>query len=311
VIRLRDVTLREGRDTPGVSFTGDDRMAIADGLVAAGVAEIEAVAPSRVLADLSFVRRWRAERSGATPAMTGLIYAASPSLEEEVAAAAALLDRVEIVVPLSPVRPPFEPEEKIATLDAALTACRAAGLEAGAGFPHACQQRERLAEFAHEAARRGASRVIVYDTNGGAEPDMVVATVGALARELGVPVWFHGHDDLGLATANGLAAVRAGASGLDVTVNGLGDRAGNASLEQLAVLLAIRGFETGVDLARLRALSRLVEERSGVPVSGLAPIVGAFVFAHRSPGHLGALTEFEAFAPELVGRERRVEEADQ
>jgi len=307
---LRDVTLREGRDTPGVSFSDDDRMAIADALAAAGITEVEAVAPSRVLADLSFVRRWRDERPDSKLVLTGLIYAASQALDDEIAAAAGQLDRVEVVVPLSEARPPHEPEEKLASLDRALASCRDAGLDAGAGFPHAMQERERLAEFAREAVERGASRVTVYDTNGGAEPDLVVATVGPLAMELGVPIWFHGHDDLGLATANGLAAARAGARGLDVTVNGLGDRAGNASLEQLAVLMALRGFETGVDLGQLRDLSRLVEGCSGVPVSGLAPIVGDFVFAHRSPGHLGALTEFEAFAPELVGSERRVEEAE-
>ena len=308
-IRIRDVTLREGRDVPGVAFSDDARLVIADALADAGVGEIEAVAPSRALADLAFVRRWRRDRRDARVRLTGLIYAASARLAEEVEAAAGLLDRVEIVVPLSPVRPPRGPAKKIAALDAALALAREAGLDAGAGFPHALQHPRGLAELAREAAERGASRVVVYDTNGGADPEAVTAAIAPLAGEIGVPLWFHGHDDLGLATANALAAARAGVRGLDVTVNGLGDRAGNASLEQVATLLALRGFQTGIDLRKLRPLSRLVERLSGVPVSGLAPIVGDFAFAHRSPGHLGALEEFEAIRPELLGAERRVEEA--
>jgi homocitrate synthase NifV len=97
--------------------------------------------------------------------------------------------------------------------------------------------------------------------------------------------------------ANALAAVLGGARGLDVTVNGLGDRAGNASLEQVAMALALRGFATGVVPERLCDASQLVAELSGVSVSKLAPVVGEFVFAHRSPGHLEVpLSEFEAFA---------------
>jgi isopropylmalate/homocitrate/citramalate synthase len=94
---------------------------------------------------------------------------------------------------------------------------------------------------------------------------------------------------------------------LDVTVNGLGDRAGNASLEQLATLLRVRGFATGIRLAELPKLSRLVARLSGVVVSPLAPVVGEYAFAHRSPSHLPVPEEFEAFDPELLGARRRLE----
>jgi isopropylmalate/homocitrate/citramalate synthase len=122
-----------------------------------------------------------------------------------------------------------------------------------------------------------------------------------------VPVRFHGHNDLGLATANALAAVVGGARGLDVTVNGLGDRAGNTSLEQAAMLLELRGWSTGVDTTRLGALSALVARSSGIPVSKLAPVVGAFAFAHRSPRHLDVPAEFEAFTPSRAGAVRRLD----
>ena len=131
--------------------------------------------------------------------------------------------------------------------------------------------------------------------------------ISRLAGEIAAPIFFHGHNDLGLATANSLAAVRAGAAGLDVTVNGLGDRAGNACLEQVAVALHLRGFETGIALRKLTALAAAVEKESGVPVSKLAPVVGEFVVRHKSPSHLADPDLFEAFDPELIGIERTLE----
>ena len=108
------------------------------------------------------------------------------------------------------------------------------------------------------------------------------------------------------ATANSFAAVSAGATVIDATVNGLGDRAGNASLEQIAVLLEREGFETGIDLSQLRPVSELVAERSGVPVSGLAPIIGDYAFDHRSPSHLAEPAEFEAVQPSATYRQHRL-----
>jgi isopropylmalate/homocitrate/citramalate synthase len=109
-----------------------------------------------------------------------------------------------------------------------------------------------------------------------------------------------------MATANSLAAVRAGATFLDVTVNGLGDRAGNASLEQVAVALHLKEVAHGLRLDLLRDLSRSVEKMTNVPVSKLSPIVGDFAFCQKSPSHFEFPTLFEAFEPALVGAERSV-----
>ena len=127
-----------------------------------------------------------------------------------------------------------------------------------------------------------------------------------MKAHIGVPVFFHGHNDLGLAAANAFAAVRAGADGLDVTVNGLGDRAGNASLEQVAMILHLRGIRTGIRLETLTRLSGAVGRESGIAVSPLAPVVGAFVATHKSPGHLEIPELFEAFDPALVGVRRNI-----
>ncbi|HZR83404.1 MAG TPA: homocitrate synthase [Candidatus Binatia bacterium] len=305
-IALRDSTLREGLDTPGVRFSLEDRVEIARLLAECGVREAEVVAPSRVAQGLAVVEELR--RRGVALRTSGLVYAAGAGCREEVAASARGVDRFDLLMPLSPKRAPHEPEEKARVLLEALAHAASCGADAGAGFPHATQaDPSALFDLARRAVAAGATRVTLYDTNGSADPFAVRGLVAELAASAGVPVFFHAHNDLGLATANALAAALAGASGLDVTVNGLGDRAGNASLEQVVIALRLRGRETGADPARLRELSRLVAERSGVPVSKLAPVVGDFVFAHRSPGHLPALAEFEAFDPALVGVERRVE----
>jgi isopropylmalate/homocitrate/citramalate synthase len=95
---------------------------------------------------------------------------------------------------------------------------------------------------------------------------------------------------------------------LDVTVNGLGDRAGNAPLEQVALALRLGGFETGVALRNLRTMSETVAKESGVQVSKLAPVVGEFVALHKSPSHLMDPDLFEAFDPKLVGIERKLDQ---
>ncbi len=305
-ILLKDVTLREGLDTPGVAFDRRARARIAATLEAAGIREAEVVAPSRVAGDVELARSLP-KRS---LLLTGLVYASGPHAAEEVRTCAGVLDRVDLLMPLSPRRAPFSARQKRELLVAVLRATGGLPLEVGAGFPHAfAADPAGLIAIARSAVDAGARRITLYDTNGSAEPFGVYDRVARLAKMLPVPVFFHGHDDLGLATANAWAAVRAGAVGLDVTVNGLGDRAGNASLEQVATLLHVRGVATGLRLSALPALSRLVARASRVPVSPLAPVVGAYVFAHRSPAHLPVPAEFEAFDPVLLGARRRLQTA--
>lgn len=297
---LRDATLREGRDVPNVSFDPAERVAIAAELAAAGVPEAEVVAPARVGDDVAIAREMR----GLPIRLTGLVYANRAAWRTDLELAAADLDRVDLLMPLSARREPHEAPRKMEALGVALRESRGAPAAVGAGLPHAFQvEPDLVVEAAGRAVAAGADRITLYDTNGGADPLAVEELVWRTVSAANVPVFFHGHDDLGLATANAWAAVRGGAAGLDVTVNGLGDRAGNASLEQLVVLLRLRGRPTSVDPGALRRLSELVERHSGVPVPALAPVVGDFAFAHRSPAHLPEPGEFEAFDPGLVGRE--------
>ena len=306
-IGLRDSTLREGLDTPRVSFSPQQKLRIAKLLDDAGVPEIEIVAPSRVLQDLEFARTVREQ----LPRMitSGLIYSYSPGASEEIKRANESLNRFDILMPVSERRRPFNREAKLTLLEEILAYSVAGHCEVGVGFPHSTQTDVQfLEEICHRAVKRGARRLTIYDTNGSADPFSVYALIARLRSEFEVAIFFHGHNDLGLATANALAAVRAGAAGLDVTVNGLGDRAGNAPLEQVALALQLAGFETGVALQNLKAMSETVAKESGVQLSKLAPVVGEFVALHKSPSHLTDPELFEAFDPNLVGMERKLDQ---
>ncbi len=256
--------------------------------------------------DLDFARTIRNEIPRLVT--SGLIYSTSSRMKAEIEAASKSLHRFDLLMPVSERREPFARAQKIALLKEMLAFALSHHSEVGVGFPHSMQtDLEFLLEISKCAASEGAKRLTIYDTNGSANPFSVHAAVERLRNEVEVPIFFHGHNDLGLATANALAAVHAGAQGLDVTTNGLGDRAGNASLEQVALALHLGGLTTGVKLERLKELSEIVEQESGVPVSKLAPVVGEFILHHKSPSHLKNPDLFEAYDPQILAMERKFE----
>lgn len=304
-IYLRDSTLRCGLDVPGVAFSVGQKLEILDRLDRLGVPEAEVVAPSRVVEDLGFVKRVKGRELRLRT--TGLIYASSPDVETEMKASAELLDRFDLLMPLSEKRRPIGGGRKVSTLLEALDRGRDLIDDIGVGFPHATQASPLfLLEISQMAIKAGARRITIYDTNGASEPFSLRFMLEQLLSEIRVSVLFHSQNDLGLALANSWAAVQAGVSGLGVTSNGLGYRAGGASLEQVAVLLQKHGIDTGVELTDLEDLARTVARSSGVPLSKLAPIVGDWVFHHTVPAHREHPDQFEAFPPSLVGGSRRL-----
>ena len=164
-----------------------------------------------------------------------------------------------------------------------------------------------LVEFAQAAQEAGLDRLRIADTVGLLNPLQTCDLVGAIhAAAPDLPLEFHGHNDLGMATANTIAALASGADCASVTVNGLGERAGNAPLEEvvMAARVSLRR-DCGVDARRLTALSDLVARASGRPLPADKPVVGAAVFRHESGIHCGGLMEnrqtYEPFAAEQVG----------
>ena len=307
-IVLKDATLREGLDTPKVFFSLAQKWRIARELEAAGVSEAEIVAPSRVLSDLEDARVFK--EKGLSIRLSGLIYSKTGDCDREIEAASRILDRFDLLMPASPKRAPFEAEEKLRLLKQAVNQAAAHGADFGVGFPHCFHANPALlTELAEDAVRGGAQRITLYDTNGSRDPFEVHNFVTLIKNKVRVPIFFHGHNDLGMATANSVGAVQAGADGLDVTVNGLGDRAGNAPLEQVVAALYLKGYLTGVRLEEIKGLCAKIAAESGVDIPQMAPVVGEYVCWHRSPSHLHNPSLFEAFDPELFRATRQVTEA--
>ena len=166
-----------------------------------------------------------------------------------------------------------------------------------------------LEEFYRQGVSAGATRLCFCDTVGVLVPDQTAALFAGLASI--APISIHCHDDFGLATANSLAALRGGASQVHVTVNGLGERAGNASLEEIVMTLqSLYHYETRINTREIYLVSRLVSRLTGVPVAQNKPIVGENAFTHESGIHThGLLADtrtYEPITPEMVGRERRI-----
>ena len=164
---------------------------------------------------------------------------------------------------------------------------------------------------AYEAAvEAGAQEVAVVDTIGIATPEGAAYLVGQAVDWLDVPVHWHGHDDFGLATAAAVAAVQAGASWVQGTVNGMGERAGNANLIEVALALeALYGIPTRLDLGKARELAALVRERSGYELAPWTPITGENLFTRESGAVASQFHDppaIEPYASGLVGAERRI-----
>ncbi|RLI29875.1 MAG: homoaconitate hydratase [Candidatus Hecatellales archaeon] len=164
-----------------------------------------------------------------------------------------------------------------------------------------------LKEYAETVLEVGADRLRLADTLGILTPDLAKRLVRRLVKEVGIAVEIHAHNDLGLAVANTLAAIEGGAEWASVTVNGIGERAGNAALEPVVVALkVIYNKHVGVELSRLYELSKTVERLSGIPIGHFAPICGENVFRHSSGIHVHGLLKnpytYQPIAPEEVGR---------
>ncbi|MFP4016549.1 MAG: homocitrate synthase [Halanaerobiales bacterium] len=173
-----------------------------------------------------------------------------------------------------------------------------------------------LIKFYKRAARAGAVRVRYADTVGIMEPIRVYETMKYLRETLDshmfdIEIDFHGHNDFGMATANALAAYKAGAKYISCTINGLGERAGNTALEEIVMAAYyIEGIKTSFNIKKIVELSDIVEKASGRYLAESKPIVGKKVFSHESGIHVDGLLKdsrnYEAFPPEDLGRERTI-----
>jgi isopropylmalate/homocitrate/citramalate synthase len=306
-IVIRDTTLREGLDMPGMDRRLDNaaRRVIADKIYRLGIREFDIIHPGRVDAQALLLARQLKRRYGKKITVHGAAYALNDRLEQQLVCMEGCADEIDLVMPVTAMREPFAKNRKISCLVKALARAGGSGARLNVGFANASQtEMAFLLEISRKAAAAGAEKVILYDSIGSLDPLETYEMVLRVRAASGAKVLYHCHNDIGLASANSLFAAYAGAGYVDATVNGIGDRAGNASLEQLAMILHLKGIRTGIDLKMLREVSDLVEERTGMAKAANSPVVGdpRVIFAHVSPKHKKCTKAFEAYAPSLLGR---------
>ena len=308
-VGLYDTTLRDGEQTIGVVLTPDEKLEIASALSAAGIDRIEAGFP-RVSAD-----DFRAVELIVAAGLRAEVWGFSRAVQADVDAL------VELGVGASVIESPIS-DGKLEALGVSRETMlerigKAVSFAAGHGIHVAFfgvdSSRASLDFFdrAYAAAvEAGAAEVVVVDTLGIATPEAAALLVSRALDRLDVPVHWHGHDDFGLGTAAAIAAVQAGATWVQGTINGMGERAGNADLLEVALALeALYGIPTRLDLARAREVSRLVAERAGTPLPPWKAVTGEALFTRESGAVAAQFHDppaIEPYASELVGAERGI-----
>ncbi|RLF12497.1 MAG: homocitrate synthase [Thermoprotei archaeon] len=309
-VLIVDTTLREGEQTPGVNFTVDEKLEIARALDGVGVHMIEAGDPN-VSEDV-----YQAVKLIAKDGLQAEIIAHCRANVRDVDRALSCdVDRVAIFLGVTEAKLKsmrITEEEAIARVVEAVEYARSHGVKVRFTAEDGTRAKyDFLVEICRRAVEAGADRISLPDTVGIMTPWRVQEFFERVTRDVkGVEFDCHCHNDLGMAVANAIAALEGGATGVHVTVNGIGERAGITGLETLAVALKVLyGLEV-VKLDKLTWLSALVERLSGVVVPPHAPVVGENAFSHKGGVHVAAVlydpSTYEAYPPELVGRRREI-----
>ena len=327
-VRIFDTTLRDGEQSPGATMTSAEKLEVARSLAMMGVDIIEAGFPAASPDDLEAVRRIAVEVGNPAssqdetrvPVIAGLARANKSDIEKAwEAVQSAQRPRIHMFLATSPIhmkhKLKMDPEEVVARVSEMVAYAKSfcddvefSPEDAGRSDP------EFLYVVLGEAIKAGATTLNIPDTVGYTTPDEFFALIDGIIKHTpgmhdGITISVHCHDDLGLATANTLAGIRAGARQAEVTMNGIGERAGNTSLEEVVMALKTRhpvfDLDTGIETKQISRVSKLVSNYTGIVVQPNKAIVGANAFAHEAGIHQDGMlkhqTTYEIMRPEDVG----------
>ncbi|MEM1511017.1 MAG: 2-isopropylmalate synthase [Candidatus Jordarchaeales archaeon] len=317
-VYIFDTTLRDGEQMPGVALTFEDKKKVAEQLAKLGVDVIEAGMPVVSEGEKKAIKDIAGMRLG--PEICAL---ARTSREDIDVALDCDVDRVHIFIATSELHMKYKlkmtPDEVLRKAVEAVEYTKSHGVKVEFSAEDATRSDlEFLKKVYSSVVDAGADVINIPDTVGATIPSAYAHIVEEIKKAVkpGVIISVHTHNDFGLATANALAAVEKGAQQVHVTVNGIGERAGNASLEEVVMsLFALYHVMTNIKTTYIYETSKLVERLTGVRLQPNKPIIGANAFKHESGIHAHAVLEnpltYEPLTPELIGRKRTsvVEEA--
>ncbi|WP_380681652.1 LeuA family protein [Salinigranum sp. GCM10025319] len=309
-VRVFDTTLRDGEQSPRTSFSYEDKREIATVLDEMGTHVIEAGFPVNSEAEFEAVR----DIASASETTTcGLARVVDKDVE---AALDSGVDLVHVFVSTSDVQLQdsmhASREEATERAVESVRRVKEAGVECMFSPMDATRtEKAFLFEIIEAVSGEGVDWINIPDTCGVCTPTRMASLIGEIVDRTDARIDVHTHDDFGLASANALAGFEAGAAQAQVSVNGIGERAGNAAYEEVVMAVeSLYGIDTGIDTTRITELSRIVEAASDIPVPQNKPVVGRNAFSHESGIHAAGVIEnsdtFEpgVMTPEMVGASR-------
>jgi len=310
-IKIVDTTLRDGEQTAGVVFANREKLRIAKFLDEIGVHQIEAGIPVMGGDEAEAVKEIC--RAGLKASIMGWN---RPVIKDIEASLACGVDAVAISISVSDIHIKYKLQTSREWVLEKMTEAVAFAKKHGVYISVNAEDASRsdmdfLLTFARVAKEAGADRLRYCDTVGVLDPFTTYESVKRIVEEVGIPVEMHTHNDFGMATANALAGVKAGADWVGVTVCGLGERAGNAALEEVVMALKILyGVDLGFKTEMFREIAEYVSRAAHRELPAWKAIVGKNMFAHESGIHADGVLKhpkaYEAFQPEEVGLTRQI-----
>jgi len=325
IIQLYDTTLRDGAQQEGISFSAEDKLKIAQKLDALGIDFVEGGWPGSNPRDTEFfTRAQNLNLSHATLVAFGSTRRVSHTADEDANLQALSEAKTKVVTIVGKawdkqVTQVLETtlEENLSMITDSISYLKSNGLRVFFDAEHFFDGYKTNPEYSlvvvTSAAKAGAECIVLCDTNGGTLPPQIVEAIKAVQKTTPVPLGIHAHNDAGLAAASSLAAVEAGAIQIQGTINGYGERCGNANLCSIIPTLKLKmGIDcvTQEQLSELSSISRYISELANLPHYDRLPYVGISAFTHKGGTHVSGLAKWEDsyqhINPDLVGNRPRV-----